>query len=192
MTVLTEVFANVARESKAALLPLVGLDWSGSARDGEWTCWETGVHLADGYFAHAARIVAQPETWFVPAGVAPDEDAGPTELLQVIGACAELLRCAAISTDPATRAFHPWGASDPDGSVAMGAAEGLLHTWDICSGLGSDWRPPPELCVPVLDRLFPSAPAIDPTDALLWCSGRLDLPDRPRLTDWRWHSSVRD
>jgi hypothetical protein len=65
-----------------------------------------------------------------------------------------------------------------------------VHTYDIARGLGSDWRPPAELCVPVLQRLFPDAPDGDPTDVLLWCTGRAALGDKDRLAQWRWWSEV--
>jgi hypothetical protein len=192
MPVTPDLIHRVAQETQAALVPFVQADWSVSARGLEWSCRETAEHLANAYFNHAARIVAQPQHGFVPAMLTVEEPAHPEQLLEVIGACAELLHCAAIEADPASRAWHPWGTSDPAGSVAIGAAEGLLHTWDIAGGLGSDWRPPAELCRPVLERLFPDAPDGDPTDTLLWCTGRAALPDRPRLTTWRWDSSVRD
>jgi hypothetical protein len=187
-----DLIARVAEETRTALSPLVRADWSVPARDLEWSCRQTAVHLADAYFAHAARIVAQPQDWFVPAEVVVDDSVDPERLLQVIGACAELLRCAGIVADPRTRAWHPWGTSDTAGSIAMGAAEGLVHTGDIAAGLGSDWRPPAELCRPVIDRIFPDAPDADPTDVLLWCTGRAALPDLPRQATWRWDASVRD
>ena len=192
MTPTPDLIARVARASRGALEPLLGADWSVPAHDMEWSCRETAVHLADAYFHHAARIAAQPQHAFVPAAITVDEPQDTEQLLEVIGACAELLRCAAAVADPSTRAWHPWGTSDPAGSIAMGAAEGLLHTWDICAGLGNDWLPPADLCRPVLERLFPDAPEGDPTDTLLWCTGREALPDRPRLTSWRWYGAVRD
>ena len=194
MTVTPDLIAEVAGETHTALARFVDADWSVPARDLEWSCRATAVHIADSYFAHAARIVARPREWFVPAEVVAEESAGPQELLQVVDACAELLRGAGIIADPATRAWHPWGFSDPAGSLAMGAAEGLLHTWDIVGGLGGDWRPPAELCRPVLARLFPDAPDVadvDPSEALLWCTGRVALPSRPRRTTWRWYGDAR-
>ncbi len=190
MTVTPELIARIAAESRRALEPLVGLDWTVRAVDLDWTCLETGEHLAEGYFAHAARIVAQPRDRFVPARLILAESAGPEELLEVLDACAELLRCVAAVADPAGRAWHPWGVSDPGGSVAMGAAEGLVHTWDICAALGSGWRPPAELCAPVIGRLFPEAPRADPTDTLLWCTGRVALAAHPRQPTWRWYGAV--
>jgi len=186
-----DLIARVDAETRSALSPLVDADWAVRAGDMEWSCWETGVHLADAYWHHAARILAQPRDAFLPAEIRLEEWADVEGLLRVIGVNAELLRRAAVGADPDSRAWHPWGASDPEGSIAIGAAEGLVHTWDIAHGLGSEWRPPGELCVPVLERLFPGAPGGDPASVLLWCTGREALPDRERLTRWRWYSSVR-
>jgi hypothetical protein len=181
----------VAAASRRALAPYLDADWSVPARGVDWTCYETAAHLADGWFAHAARIAGQPTEWFVPATLTVDDPVTPVRLLQVFDACAELLRCAAIVTDAQSRAYHPWGASDPAGSVAMASAEALVHTWDIVGGLGGDWRPPDELARPVLDRIFPDAPAGPAGDVLLWCCGRIALPDHPRQETWRWYGEPR-
>jgi len=43
---------------------------------------------------------------------------------------------------------------------------------------------------PVLERLLPDVePGDDPWAALLWATGRLELPGRPRRTDWGWTNS---
>lgn len=192
VTVTPDLISRTAHATQEALEPAARGDWSVRARDLEWSCWRTGVHLADGYFAHACQILATRPKGFLPIEVSVEESATPEDLLEVIGACAELLRCAATLADPATRAWHPWGTSDPAGSIAMGVVEALVHTYDIAVGLGLDWRPPAELCPLVLGRLFPDAPDGDPTDVLLWCTGRTAMRDRPRRTSWRWDSSVHD
>jgi hypothetical protein len=187
-----DLIARVDEQTGVALSPFVGADWSVGAGELEWSCWETGAHLADAYWHHAARILAQPTEAFLPAEVRMEDWADVEGLLRVIGVNAELLRRAAVDADPASRAWHDWGTSDPAGTIAMGGAEGLVHTWDMAHGLGSDWRPPAELCVPVLERLFPGAPGGDPASVLLWSTGREALPGRERLTKWRWYSSPRD
>jgi hypothetical protein len=65
-----------------------------------------------------------------------------------------------------------------------------VHGHDIAEGLGVDLVPSARLCDRVLARLFPDAPA-DPDRwrTLLWATGRAELPDRPRLTEWRWYGS---
>jgi len=46
------------------------------------------------------------------------------------------------------------------------------------------------LCRRVLERLLPDVePGDDPWAALLWATGRLELPGRPRRTDWGWTNS---
>ena len=70
----------------------------------------------------------------------------------------------------------------------MGCAELLLHTWDVAEGRGLDWAPPTPLADAVVTRLFPWAPAdADPWAALLWATGRGELPGREPVTSWRWH-----
>jgi hypothetical protein len=191
MAVTPELLAETATATQAALAPFTDADWQVSAGDVDWTCWRTGVHLADDYFSYACQVQGQPVDSYLPIEVSVAAEAGVGGLLRSITACAGLLGAAATVADPASRAFHPMGNADPYGFVAMGMVEGLVHTYDIARGLGSDWRPPAELCAPVLDRLFPEAPDGDPTEVLLWSAGRAPLGDRPRLSGWRWWSEVR-
>jgi hypothetical protein len=104
------------------------------------------------------------------------------------------LLVAMVRTTPTTvRAHHGYGASDPEGFAAMGIVETLVHTHDLAAGLGLVWDPPADLCSRVLARLFPDAPSTtEPWPTLLWATGRGDLPDRPRLTTWRWYGAPRD
>jgi uncharacterized glyoxalase superfamily protein PhnB len=190
-TLTPNLITLTSEATRSALEPLVGADWSKPAPGLEWSCWRTGVHLADGYVSHAAQVLGRPPDRFLPIELTVNDDAGPAQLLEVLATCADLLRCAVVLADPADRSWHPWGVADPLGSLAIGVVEGLVHTYDIAAGLGVEWRPPADLCRPVLRRLFPDAPGGDPTDVLLWCTGRAPLPGRPRLTTWRWDSSVR-
>lgn len=190
MPAIPELLEKTATATQAALEPFTDADWTVPAAGLDWTCWQTGVHLADDYFSYACQVLGQPVDSYLPIEVSVVADATVAGLLDSIAVCARLLVAAATVADPASRAFHPRGTSDPYGFVAMGTVEGLVHTYDIAGGLGSGWRPPAELCAPVLERLFPEAPDGDPTDVLLWCTGRAVLGDRPRLTDWRWWSEV--
>jgi hypothetical protein len=86
----------------------------------------------------------------------------------------------------AARCSHgqPTGA---EGFAAMHCDEVLVHGDDIALGLGVAFAPPPDLVRRVRDRLFPWTPAGAPWTTLLWCNGRVALPDHARLTDWSWH-----
>ncbi|MEU6729137.1 maleylpyruvate isomerase N-terminal domain-containing protein [Nonomuraea wenchangensis] len=181
--------------------------WERRAGSLEWTCRETADHLADDLFAYAAQLGPRrpPLDGYVPFAVsarregAPVEtirtrpEAGPEGLLQVIEACGALLAAMVRTAPPDVLAHHGFGAADPEGFAAMGLVETLVHTHDLAEGLGLTWEPPAEVCARVLDRLFPDAPEdAEPWPALLWATGRAELPGRPRLTEWRWYSAPRD
>ncbi|WP_345568561.1 hypothetical protein [Nonomuraea rosea] len=70
----------------------------------------------------------------------------------------------------------------------MGVVETLVHTHDIAQGLHRDCVPEQDLSAPALARLFPGVPVVDdPWSTLLWATGRLETPGRPRRTGWRWY-----
>ncbi|MFC6576434.1 maleylpyruvate isomerase N-terminal domain-containing protein [Planomonospora parontospora] len=187
------------REAPAAV-------WDARAGTLEWDCWETVEHLGDDLFAYAAQLGPRTppmdgEVPFVlrsrrPGGPASvvhaDRAAGPAGLLQVLEASGALLVAMVRTTPPHVRAHHVFGASDPEGFAAMGIVETLVHTHDVAQGLGLAWNPPAGLCSRVLARLFPDAPRdTDPWPALLWATGRAELPGHPRLTTWRWYGEPR-
>jgi hypothetical protein len=116
----------------------------------------------------------------------PDVELG--ELGRQLGAAAEVLARVVDAADPAERGSHAWGLADASGFAGMGCAELLLHSWDIADGRALDWAAPVELARTVRARLFPWAPAdADPWTALLWATGRGELPGREPVTSWRWH-----
>jgi hypothetical protein len=176
--------------------------WSNRAGSLDWDCWETVEHIADDLLAYATQLTpATPAGGYVPiamtstrpggaeSAIHVDREHGAAGLLQMMEACGALLVAMITTASPATRAWHPQGTSDPEGFAAMGVTEILLHGHDAAQGLGVPWQPPADLCRRVLDRLFPGAPAdVLPWQALLWSTGRADLPDRPRLSEWRWYS----
>ncbi|MEW1658528.1 maleylpyruvate isomerase N-terminal domain-containing protein [Streptomyces sp. NPDC057555] len=181
--------------------------WDGGrAGSLEWDCWETVEHLSDDLFAYAVQLGPRtppldrevPFVWQArrPGGPAnavhADRAAGPAGLLQTLEACGALLVAMVRTTPPQARAHHVFGVSDPEGFAAMGIVETVVHTHDLAAGLGLDWEPPAEVCARVLARLFPDVPVgADPWSTLLWATGRLALPGRPRRTTWRWDGTVR-
>ncbi|MEV0381044.1 maleylpyruvate isomerase N-terminal domain-containing protein [Nonomuraea sp. NPDC050643] len=177
--------------------------WDGKAGTLEWTCWETAEHLADDLFAYAVQLglTTPPLDDYVPFAlesrrpggpkntVHADREAGPAGLMQVLQTSGALLAAMVRTAPPDARAHHVFGPADAESSAAMGLVETLVHVHDIAEGLGLTWAPPAGLCARVLDRIFPDAPrAADPWTALLWATGRAELPGRPRLTKWRWYN----
>ncbi|WP_320064981.1 DinB family protein [Micromonospora sp. RTGN7] len=190
----------------AALTPALDTDWHVPAGALTWTCWETVEHIADDLFAYAIQLAPRrpPLATHVPVICEPrrdggpassifaEPDAGPAGLLQVLEGCGALLAAMVRATSPKVRAHHIFGAADPEGFAAMGVVEVLAHLHDVAAGLGLPWQPDPALCARVRHRLFPAAPAdTDPWAALLWATGRGELPGRPVLTRWRWEGAPR-
>ncbi|MQS18107.1 DinB family protein [Streptomyces kaniharaensis] len=178
--------------------------WHERAGGLEWTSWETVEHVADDLLTYAmrfglARPIAVPRVPLRissdrPGGPANvifgDQEAGPPGLLTVVQACGGLLAAAVDTADPTALAPHVFGASDPEGFAAMGIVETLVHTYDVVQGLNRAWEPPQDLCERVLTRLFPDVPVTGTAwSTLLWATGRIETPDRPRRKDWRWHGA---
>jgi hypothetical protein len=174
-----------------ALSPAVDDDWSGRAGDLVWSCWETGVHIADDLVFYASQVIGQPEKGHIPFEIRVYDSATPEGLLRVIDVCGGILSRTVAGASPEDRAYHVYGTSDPEGFAAMGIVEVLVHGYDIARGLEIAWLPPDELSAVAVARLFPEPPQRSPAEVLLWCTGRIALPGLPRQEDWRWDGTVR-
>ena len=170
-------------EMARVLTPYESRDWQVPAGSLEWSCWTTVAHVAHDLLAYAGQVAASPGSAYLPFDLVIEADAPPRDVLQVIIASGRLLSSALAAAEPGARAWH-WGPTDPGGFAALGVNEILVHTYDITQGLGISWLPPEGLCAAVLARLFPDAPESDPAQVLLWCTGRTELEDRPRVTSW--------
>ncbi|WP_406690944.1 hypothetical protein REH65_01615 [Saccharopolyspora sp. ID03-671] len=202
-----EDLAGSVRLSLAVLRRVPAEAWREKAGSLEWDRWETVEHLSDDLFSYAVQLgpANPPRDREMPLlwrprreggpfnAVHADPDTGPDGLLLTLEATAALLVAMVRTTRPDLRSYHVFGVSDAEGFAAMGVVETLVHTHDVTDGLGLDWEPPAELCAKVLDRLFPDAPTdAEPWPALLWCTGRAEIPGRARLTRWRWDGTPRD
>ncbi|WP_127498530.1 hypothetical protein [Actinoplanes solisilvae] len=192
--------------AREMLTPVREKDWHVPAGDLTWTCWETIEHTADDLFAYAAQLapVEAARTDWVPFGFGRSREGGPNltifvepedgpdGLLAVLESSGALL-AAMVATAPADRlTHHSYSMSDPSGFAAMGVVEVLVHLRDVAAGLDVDWQPPADLCAAALARLFRDVPGdTDPWSALLWTTGRIELPGRPRQTSWKWDATPR-
>lgn len=192
MLVPPDLVADAVAEARRALGPAVDSDWSIPATDLDWSCWTTGFHIADCLVFYASQIIDQATEGYVPFEITMTDGANPEGLLRTIVVCGAILQRTVAAAQPGDRGYHNYGTSDAEGFTAMGVVETLVHTYDVATALGLHWRPPAEMCVPVLTRLFPDAPPGDPSDVLMWCTGRTVLDGRPRRTQWRWDGTVRD
>jgi hypothetical protein len=181
-------------------------DWHVPAGDLTWTCWETVEHMADDLFAYAGQLtpVKAALTAWVPFSCARRREGGPFQtifvdhedgidgLLAVLESSGALLAAMVATAPPERLSHHSYSMSDPSGFAAMSVVEVLVHTHDVAAALGLDWQPPADLWSAALDRVFPDVPGdTDPWPALLWMTGRTELPGRPRLMSWKWDGTPR-
>ena len=113
-------------------------------------------------------------------------------MVNVIRATGGILGAVVRTAPEDVEVWHPYGMADTSAVAAMGIVELLVHTDDICRGLGLVREPPDPMCAQVLSRLFPEAPGPGSWGTLLWATGRTALPDRPRLDAWRWYNHRQD
>lgn len=172
----------------AALTAEAAGDWSVAAGDLTWSARKTAVHIADCLIAYAAQIAAEPADHWVGFTFNAPRNATPASLLELVTASGGILAATVRVAAPSTRAWHPYGVSDPEGFAAVGVTEILVHGADIAAGLSVPFGVPPDLCRRIVARLFPEAEDHDDAWALLqWATGRIALTDRPRRRSWRWH-----
>ncbi|MDQ3695121.1 MAG: hypothetical protein M3464_16050 [Chloroflexota bacterium] len=179
-----------AATCRETLAPALDADWTIRAGDLNWTCQRTLDHVVDTLVFYAVMLATRATARPIPARDG-DPAKSPAELLTIIESAAAILADVARAAPEGTRAFHPAGMTDPEGFLALGCEEILIHTDDIARGLGCPCAPPPDLVDRVLWRLFPWAPAgHEPWQTLKWVCGRVALPGRERLDpNWYWHSA---
>lgn len=181
-----------AEACTAFLAERVDADWDVPVPDLELTVAGVVAHTAEGCIWYAIDLAAggkdlQP----VEHRVKPDSD--HVDLVDTVTTYASILADVVDAAPADARGFHPAGLADPSGFAAMGCDELLIHTADVGLGLGEPFAPPSDLAELVLRRLFPWVDVDrDPWELLRWANGRTALPDRPRLSGWRWHCAPLD
>lgn len=181
--------------SQRALLPLLDSPrWDEPAGELEWSCRRTLDHVSDAlslYSGNLATRTRDPRPRL--------RDGNPTQslpdMLTTAVTVAAVLAACGRDAPPGTRAYHPAGMADVSGFMAMGCAEILIHTDDICRGLHAPaYRASDDLTARLVQRLFPWAPQHDdPWELLRWSMGRTPLPHHDRLApDWWWQCAPLD
>ncbi|MGY1857957.1 hypothetical protein [Modestobacter sp. SYSU DS0290] len=174
-----ELFTRVP--DGAAPVPTLGTDVVGVA-----------AHITSCLTWYAADLVAGTDE-ATAFDLVRRPDAGLADVLTQLRAATEVLARVVDAAGPGERGFHDWGLADASGFAGMGCAELLLHAGDVALDRGLAWAPPPALAAATRARLFPWAPEdADPWAALLWATGRGELPGREPVTSWRWHCAPLD
>ncbi|MEU8007069.1 hypothetical protein AB0B66_38400 [Catellatospora sp. NPDC049111] len=176
------------RSPQDVLCPHAAAGWSVPAGPLDWTCHDTAAHIAHDLTAYAPPARCRPRRR--PRALRPDRAAHGRPR----AAAADRHRSRRAAGRRARRrrpgrARLALGPGDPSGFAAMGTAETPPHTHDITRSLDPSWAIAGELAALILHRLLPDAPAGDPADVLLWCTGRGGLPGHPRRTSWSWRAA---
>jgi hypothetical protein len=171
----------------------VDRDWSVPAGSLEWSCRETVDHMCHCLINYSAQVAVQASTHYVRTFSRARLETSTPDLIEVVEACSRILAQVVRGAAPSIRAWHPFGASDPEGFAGSGCIEVLLHGYDIANGLDLTLDPPRDVCDRVLTRMFPEQASklvdIDPWTALRWVTGRADLPGIRHVQDWSWRTS---
>jgi hypothetical protein len=158
----------------------------------ELTCRLTVEHM-QGLLVYAGQLAIQKqEARYVRLFPRQTTDTMPPgELLEGFEAAGRLLAMVVRGSPPEARAWSPRGCADPEGYAGAGCIEALVHGWDVASGLRLPYDPPRDVCERVLARMFPDlGPGTDdPWTAILWATGRADLPGQATQTEWRWDAT---
>ena len=171
-----------------ALRPVADRDWSVRAGTLEWDVASTVTHVA-GHLTKSTTYLASASTTWSPLVTSADPRATNDHLLDGVEGAAHGLAFVADRVDPSTRGFHAWGMGDAAAFLARGATEVLVHGWDVVTGLGIEFNPPPKVCTPIVRRRFPwIADDADPWTTLLTAEGRTGgqrwIPIEIPLDEW--------
>jgi len=186
MTIEPSDIVRAAEYIRGALEPAIGMDWSVRAGRLEWDVDFTITHLTAAPAKYTLYLGSR-STRVIAVRIDRSRDATQTEQLDAIVGVAHALANVAASSPPGSRAFHAIGMFDAEGYVAMGCSEMLVHGHDAATGLGLSFEPPDDLCRRVVDRLYPWLADDEPAwQAMLWQTGRIDLPGRESHDDDTW------
>jgi hypothetical protein len=184
----TALDGNAVRISVAAVQELFGRVRDGDAAVPVMGSSVTAVaqHLVSclAWYAHDLAAGADEVS---PADLVARPEAPLATVVRSVGAWGEVLARTVDAAGPADRGRHSHGVADPAGFAAIGCAEVLIHGTDVAEAVALSWSPPADVTAAVLGRLFPDvADVTDPVAGLLWATGRIELPGRPRRTSWTY------
>lgn len=155
----------------------------------EWTVRRTVDHIADALVLYARYVATRASGRVEPLRDGRPAASFPALCADVFDAATLLARLVDGMAD-GELAYHPAGEADASGWAAMACDEIIVHGHDVCRAAGVGLDLPTDLLDTVTMRLFPWAPpptAASPLDRLLWCNGRIALPDHPRQDElWYW------
>lgn len=179
--------------ARSALINLTDTEWQAKPPNMTWTRLETVSHVCSALQGYATQLAAG--TLQREARLQPDPNSMTSDLLPgLVLSGTRILAAVSRGMPPETRGWHSAGSPDPEGFLAMGCAEVLLHCWDVVNGTGETFEADDDLSEHTLRRLFPWSPAnTPPWQTLLFATGRIELPVHESPGDgWGWHNAPLD
>ncbi len=150
----------------------VDADWSVKAGTLEWDVDYTIGHMAGGMAKHTVYLATRSPR-FIAVSTGGWSGATRTERIEAITDVARGVLEVARAAPPGPIAYHVTGMQTAESYVVMDCVELLVHTYDVCEGLGMPFEPPDSLCQPVLASRYPAhAGEPEPWPTLLWVNGR--------------------
>jgi hypothetical protein len=148
-----EDFDSISRCVVGAWRSGLDRDWSVAAGTVEWSCLRTADHTVDAVLAIAFFLASRKQDAYPDFGwgvFSSGPDAQPATLVDALETVSRVLSSLIATAAPDTRAVI-WRrprveTGGPSDFAARGALEMVLHAHDVCSGLGIDLAPPPDVC----------------------------------------------
>ncbi|GIH07567.1 hypothetical protein Rhe02_56340 [Rhizocola hellebori] len=126
-------------------------DWTARAGSLEWSCARTADHAVDTVFAPAIFLASRRLESYPEYGVSTlGDQAAPHQYIEAVATAVRVLEAVVLAAEPEARAVI-WtrpqlAVRGPQDFAARGALELILHTHDVCTGLGVAFEPSAEIC----------------------------------------------
>lgn len=182
-----------ATQTRAAMEAIKADEWDEAPPRMTWTRKVTGMHTVNALHFYATQLASGSRERVATFDI--DEANTRSERIPaLISSSAAILARVAEASPAGSRAFHSAGSPDPEGFLAMGCTEVLLHCWDAVNGMDAGFTGDGGISDRILRRLFPWSPVDTPRwQTLLFATGRGELPGHESPGDrWGWHNRPLD
>ncbi len=179
--------------ARDTLAQLKESQWSEQPPNMTWSRFVIGMHTSQALAAYSTNLAAGKRER-TPSLPVDEERAKAAAIPEFVYSQAKVLASVARGVPVDTRGYHGAGIPDPEGFLAMGATEILLHCWDAVAGTDVEFAGDKAIADHILQRLFPWQPTDTPRwQTLLFATGRGELPGYESPGEhWMWQNAPLD